>query len=166
MKNYKSIALFLIIIFLSCGEKEKKNRPDYSKKKKVIMEKVKETPVKKKTKTIKADLLNKGIGPVKSLILPEKIDQEMVVEGKELFKNKCSACHRVDRRFIGPNPTGILEKRSPEWIMNMTINPEEMIKKDPIAKELLKEYKGVLMLDQNTSEKEARAILEYFRTLK
>ncbi|MGB1831346.1 MAG: cytochrome c, partial [Flavobacteriaceae bacterium] len=60
---------------------------------------------------------------------------------------------------------GIYERRSPEWVMNMLLNPTEMLKQDPIAKALLKEYNNVMMLNQNLEESEARAIAEYLRTL-
>ena len=60
---------------------------------------------------------------------------------------------------------GIYERRSPEWVMNMLLNPTEMLKQDPIAIALLKEYNNVMMLNQNLSEKEARAISEYLRSL-
>ncbi|WP_333780701.1 hypothetical protein [Tenacibaculum retecalamus] len=66
---------------------------------------------------------------------------------------------------MGPNPTGVLKRRSPEWVMNMIMNPEEMVKKDPIAKELLVKFKGSPMANQNLSKEEARQILEFFRTL-
>ena len=59
----------------------------------------------------------------------------------------------------------IYERRSPEWVMNMLLNPTEMLKQDPIAIALLKEYNNVMMLNQNLSEKEARAIAEYLRSL-
>jgi hypothetical protein len=71
----------------------------------------------------------------------------------------------VDKKFIGPAPNGILERRSPEWVMNMILNPEKMVKEDPLAKDLLEEYNGSPMVSQNVTRDEARAILEYFRTL-
>ena len=64
---------------------------------------------------------NKGVGQIKDLPLPETIDQEMVTRGKAIFETNCSACHKVDKRFIGPSPKGIMERRSPEWIMNIII---------------------------------------------
>ena len=77
----------------------------------------------------------------------------------------CLACHRVDKKFIGPAPKGILERRSPEWVMNMILNPEVMVKEDPLAKALLAEFNGAPMANQSLTEEEARAVLEYFRTL-
>ncbi|GAA5225354.1 hypothetical protein GCM10025777_59850 [Membranihabitans marinus] len=108
---------------------------------------------------------NKGVGPIKNLELPTEIDQSMVLKGKNLFDTKCITCHLADKNVIGPAPKGILKRRSPEWIMNMILNPAEMLEKDPLAKELLVEFKGTPMIDEGMTEEEARAMLEYFRTL-
>lgn len=110
-------------------------------------------------------LESKGVGPVTSLELGADVDQTMAAKGKEVYEKMCTACHKPTEKFIGPAPKGILERRSPEWIMNMILNPVEMVQKDPIAKELLKEFNGSPMADQNLTEEEARAVLEYFRTL-
>ena len=59
-----------------------------------------------------------------------------------------------------------MERRSPEWIMNMILDPEQMVAKDPIARQLLIEFNGSPMANQSLTEAEARTILEYFRTLK
>jgi hypothetical protein len=48
----------------------------------------------------------------------------------------------------------------------MILDPEGMVKNDPIAKQLLIDYNGSPMANQSLTEEEARAILEYFRTLK
>ncbi len=106
---------------------------------------------------------DKGIGPVKSVTLGE-IDLSMAAEGKGIFKSKCSACHKMSKRFVGPGLAGVTERRTPEWLMNMILNPEEMVAKNPIAKKLLAEYLSP-MANQSLTEKEARLILEYFRTV-
>lgn len=108
---------------------------------------------------------NKGIGPITSIELGAEIDVEMAKAGEQLYVQMCSACHKPDKKFIGPAPKGILERRSPEWVMNMILNPEVMIQKDPIAKQLLIEYNGAPMANQNLSQEQARQVLEYFRTL-
>ncbi len=113
------------------------------------------------------DLNNKGIGPVKSVNPPlgATVDKALAQKGEELYKLNCTACHKPTKKFIGPAPKGILERRSPEWVMNMILNPEEMVAKDPIAKQLLVEANGAPMANQHLSEEQARAILEYFRTI-
>ena len=88
----------------------------------------------------------------------------MVTEGADLFKAKCSSCHKPAKKYVGPAPVGILERRNPAWIMNMILNPEGMVESDPVAKELLVRYLAP-MANQNLTEDEARKILEYFRTL-
>jgi cytochrome c len=109
---------------------------------------------------------NKGIGPIKSVTLGAQIDQAMAKEGEEVYKKMCSACHKPTEKFIGPAQIGVLERRSPEWIMNMILNPEQMVKEDPLAKKLLIEYNGSPMANQHLTEAQARAVLEYFRTIK
>lgn len=109
-------------------------------------------------------LNNKGIGPVTSVNLGE-IDPALVEEGKTYFEAKCTACHKIDKKYIGPALSGVTERRTPEWVMNMILNPTEMIAKDELAKKLVAENNGAIMADQSLSEEEARAILEYFRTL-
>ncbi len=108
---------------------------------------------------------DKGIGPVTSITLDEAINQEMADAGKELYNQMCSACHKVDVKFIGPSQKGVLERRSPEWVMNMILNPQEMLEKNETAKALLAEYNNVPMTDMGLSEEQARSIIEYFRTL-
>ena len=119
----------------------------------------------KQKETTPIDLSNKGIGPITSMSFDENIDQEMADEGAAAFKQKCTACHKPKAKLIGPGMNGIYERRSPEWVMNILLNPTEMLKKDPIAIALLKEYNNIQMLNQNLSEEEARAIAEYLRTL-
>jgi len=108
---------------------------------------------------------NKGVGPVKSVTLASTVDQAMADAGSQIYKAKCTSCHKPDKRFIGPAPKGIFERRTPEWIMNMILNPEVMVKEDPIAKQLLMDFNLSPMANQNLTEDEARKVLEYFRTL-
>ena len=108
---------------------------------------------------------DKGIGPVSSLELGSEIDTDLVKKGEEIYGQMCTACHKQDQDFIGPAPNGVLERRSPEWIMNMILNPEEMVQKNKAARDLLIKFNGAPMANQNLTEEQARAILEYFRTL-
>lgn len=169
MKLRNILTLMVVAFLVSCGGEDNK-KPSYNSTtvKKAAVKKASET--KKATKKVSSsddliDLNNKGIGPIKSVSLGA-IDQSMADKGQKLFKTKCSSCHRTNRKFIGPNPTGILERRSPEWIMNMIMNPEEMVQKDPIAKQMLIKFNGSPMANQNLTKEETRAVLEYFRTLK
>lgn len=105
---------------------------------------------------------SKGIGPVKEVKLEEVIDSAMADKGKAHFDTKCSACHKFGERYVGPDLKGVTERRTPEWIMNMILNPVEMTQKDEQAKELLGEYLTQMSF-QNVTEEEARQMLEFFR---
>lgn len=156
----------MALLIISCGGKEeKKEQFDYGKKS-TTSEKPMEKKVENKDLASKrVDLSNKGIGPVTSVTLLDEVNQSMATQGAEVYKKMCMACHRPEKKFIGPAPKGIMERRTPEWIMNMILNPEEMVQKDPLAKDLLIEFNGSPMANQNLTEEEARAVLEYFRTL-
>ena len=159
MKSKGSIFLAIaVVLFMSAcgggsGEKEKKGKFA--------------PPVKAKPLTYEeaqADWKNqKGLGPITKVALGE-IDAELAKEGEEIYVLKCTACHAPDKEKLGPAPTGIFERRTPEWIMNMILNPEEMAMKDPIGRGLLMKYNTV-MANQGLTEDDARAVLEYFRTL-
>jgi hypothetical protein len=158
----KNIFLLLAIsIFISCGSKEEKKKGfEYNRTQK---------EVKKSTTVggseVPVDLSNKGIGPIEAVDFSNPIDLEMVTLGENAFKQKCMACHMANRKLIGPAMSGIYERRSPEWVINLLLNPTQMLKEDPVANALLKEYNNVMMLNQNLTQDEARAIAEYLRTL-
>ena len=164
----KTVALIFVISLMSCGGGDEKKEKKQVKIGGTKTEKTKKTtPASDKVPASKQITLdNKGVGPIKNIDLPATIDQEMATAGAELYKFKCSACHKADKKFIGPAPTGIMKRRSPEWIMNMILDPDQMVQKDPIAKQLLIEFNGSPMANQSLTEEEARSILEYFRTLK
>ena len=167
MKSTLKILTLVITLFaLSCGGGEKKEeKTKVQLKKQPTTKKVESKATNTKpSKTI--DLTNKGVGPIASVDISAPVDQAMATKGKEVFDKMCTACHRTDKKFIGPAPTGILERRTPEWVMNMILDPEVMTQKDPLAKALLMEFNGSPMANQNLTEEEARAVLEYFRTLK
>lgn len=149
----KVLVLSLVVAFISsCGSDAKKE--DKSS-----------TPLEVKKEVVNVDPMeDKGIGPITSITLAE-IDEAMVAEGEVIFKAKCSACHKITKRFVGPGLAGVTERRTPEWIMNMILDPELMVAENQIAKDLLAEYLAP-MANQNLTETEARQILEYLRTKK
>jgi mono/diheme cytochrome c family protein len=107
------------------------------------------------------DNVDRGIGPVKSIVLGP-IDEAMATEGQSLFTTKCSACHKLDQKYVGPALNGVTSRRAPEWIMNMILNPDRMTKENATAKNLLAIHM-TQMTNQNMKKDEARKILEYFR---
>jgi len=110
-------------------------------------------------------LENKGVGPIINVTLEDKVNISMANSGEKLFNQLCTSCHIINEDYIGPAMSGILDRRSPEWIMNMILNPIQMVEEDPIAIELLEKYNFEYMYNQNLLDKEAREILEFFRLI-
>ena len=107
----------------------------------------------------------KGVGAIKNVTLNSPLDAKMVASGKAIYEMKCQACHKLsDKRVVGPGWKGLTEKRKPEWIMNMVMNVEEMLKEDPTAKDLLKQCL-VRMPNQNLTEQDSRDVLEFMFSL-
>lgn len=112
-----------------------------------------------KTETTEPD--PKGVGEIRNVVLNNPLDEEMVAAGKNIYEVKCAACHKLtDQRVVGPGWSGITSRRQPEWIMNMTLNVDVMLEKDPAARELLKQCL-VRMPNQNLSIGDARDVLEF-----
>ena len=148
-----TLSLFVIAAFMQACSGEKTNTDTPA-----------DTPSEEPTEEANP-MDNKGIGPISSITLADEIDQTMADKGQEIYEAKCTACHKPEEKFIGPAPKGVLDRRSPEWVMNMILNPEEMTQKDPDARALLIEFNGSPMANQNLTEEDARNVLEYFRTL-
>ena len=111
---------------------------------------------------ISAFELENGFGPIKQKLDLGPIDPKLVAKGKEIFDTKCSACHKLDERYVGPAQRDIIKRRTPEYIMNYMLDPEENLQKHPEAKKLLAEYMTP-MPNQNLNMDDAKALLDYFR---
>lgn len=157
MKNPILIGLMGAVLLFSCQKKEEQT----SEVQKSASQPVQQTKPAPQTESV-SDI---GIGPVKKVnIDPNVIDKEMAKRGEEIFKMKCSMCHKLDEKYVGPPLKGVSLAMKPEWIMNMILNPIEMTQKDPVAKALYETYL-TQMTPQNLSEQEAREVLEYLRSV-
>jgi cytochrome c1 len=106
--------------------------------------------------------LKNGIGPITTEITLGPLDRAMAERGEKTFETKCSACHKMDEKYVGPALGGVLERRTPTYVMNMLLNPEGMYTRHPVAKQLLAEHL-TQMPNLGLSQDEAREIVEYLR---
>ncbi len=157
----KIVAILTIAgLNLGCGEKKEETKSGFE-----MNRAKKEVKAETNAEEVPIDLNNKGVGPITSVDFGAEIDAEMAAQGEKIFSTICVACHMAEQRMIGPALKGVYDRRSPEWVMNMILNPDGMLKEDPIAQALLKEYNNAVMLNQNLSQEDARAVVEYLRTL-
>ena len=108
---------------------------------------------------------NRGEGKwtAENVNLGASLDAAMAEEGLKIREVKCASCHKVtNEKLVGPGWKGVTQRRRPEWIMNFITNPDPMISKDPVVQAQL-ELCLVRMPNQNLSDTEARAILEFMR---
>ena len=107
--------------------------------------------------------LEHGIGPVTEAIVLGPVSHELAEAGEKLFTTKCSACHKMVDKYVGPPLGEVTTRRSPAFIMNQVLNPEGMYTRHPVVKQLLGEYM-TQMPNQGLTQEEARKVLEYLRT--
>jgi len=90
--------------------------------------------------------------------------ERVVKNGEALFKQKCAACHAINRRVTGPKLKGLVEKydNDLDWLIRFTRNNIEMRKSgDARAIQVYDEYNGLAMNIFTLSDKEILSILSY-----
>jgi len=107
--------------------------------------------------------MENGIGPMTEVVNVGKIDEEKAEEGEKTFTEKCSACHKMGERYVGPALGEVTVRRTPTYVMNMILAPDQMYTKHPTARQLLAEYMTP-MPNLGLTQDQARSILEYLRT--
>lgn len=152
-KQLTGLTMMAFLIFAGCGGGEGENNQASS-----------EASAQTESAGLSDFEQEHGIGPVTEVVTVGEIDMEKVEKGKELFKIKCSACHKVGEKYIGPQLGDVLDKRSPAYVMNMILNPDGMVKEHPEAKKMLQEFLSP-MPNQNLEREEARAIVEYLASV-
>jgi mono/diheme cytochrome c family protein len=143
--------IFLVLFFPSCGDKTGQDPSEF-----------RNTKQNENTSGLTNFELENGIGPIKQKIELGPIDPALVKKGQEIFDTKCASCHKLDEKYVGPPQRDVFKRRSPEYILNFMLNPEENYKKHPEAKKLLGEYL-TQMPNQNLTIDEAKAMLDFFR---
>ena len=103
------------------------------------------------------------ICPVTAPITVGPVNHDMAERGEHLFEQKCSACHKMGERYVGPPLGEVTKRRTPAFVMNMVLNPQGMVEKHPVTRKLLGEF-FVQMPNQQLTQDEARTVVEYLRT--
>jgi mono/diheme cytochrome c family protein len=93
---------------------------------------------------------------------PQKVDP-MVAIGKKLFQTNCAACHKLDKKLIGPALGNIADKRSEEWLKSwIKDNNALRASGDQQAIDIFKEYNGMPMTSfPQLSDEDIIAIIAY-----
>jgi cytochrome c len=94
------------------------------------------------------------------------VDPALAERGRRLFINRgCNACHTIgrteERTAEGPDLAGVTDRRTNEWLKAFIKNPEAMFGADPIADQLLEQYKYVRMPVMGLHDNEIDALIAY-----
>lgn len=103
-----------------------------------------------------------GIGPVTAEIPTAEVDVAVAARGKTIFEQKCATCHYLDMKKTGPPLRDVTKRRSPEYVMNQVLNPEQMGKLHPDGRQLVAQY-AQFMTIQGITYDNARELLEFLR---
>ncbi|MFK8036661.1 MAG: cytochrome c3 family protein [Crocinitomicaceae bacterium] len=93
-------------------------------------------------------------------------------KGEKVFKANCAACHKIDKKLVGPALQGMTarweENSSVEnmysWIKNSQVYAKSS--GDSYAKGLIAEYNGSVMTAQAVSDEDITDLIEYVNTWK
>ena len=71
---------------------------------------------------------------------------EAIQAGKKLFNANCAACHKLNKRAVGPALRGVSAKYDKEWLYSWIKNSTAMVKSgDAQAVAIYEEYNGSVM---------------------
>jgi len=107
--------------------------------------------------------MQNGIGPLTQELKVGPVDKALAAKGEQIFNAKCAACHKMTEKYVGPPLGEVATRRTPTYLMNWVLNPQEMQERHPVARQLLAEYMTP-MPNLGLTQDEARALVEYLRS--
>ncbi len=86
-----------------------------------------------------------------------------VAAGEKLFKSNCAACHKLDKKAVGPALRGVAEKYDTDWLHNWIKDSQGLIKSgDSKAIQLFEDYnKSIMTSFPQLSSEDIDNILAY-----
>ncbi len=98
------------------------------------------------------------------LFMAFALQAETDLPGKKLFREKCKACHNIDKKLVGPALKGLSERRDSSWIYNFILGSTAMVNSgDSTAVALFNQFNKIPMPDQILSMEEIGDILTYIK---
>lgn len=95
-------------------------------------------------------LISRSLLALTLLAVPGKsIAQDIAgdaANGKSIFNSQCAACHKLDKKVVGPALGDVTQRRSTEWLNAWIKNNQELRESgDADAKAIFDEYNGSVM---------------------
>lgn len=100
---------------------------------------------------------------VKTDSLNEK-QEEIAVQGKELFEGNCAQCHSIHKKVVGPALAGVESRwESQEQLIEFIKYPEQTIQKNEYAQNLYQEYGQIMPNHDFFDDEMIKSILFYIK---
>ena len=78
-----------------------------------------------------------------------------------LFVAKCSSCHTVGKGDrVGPDLTGVHQRRDPEWLRQIIQSPSTLLARDADARQLLADFNNVRMPDLGLASEQVDTLID------
>ncbi len=86
-----------------------------------------------------------------------------VKEGEKIFKSKCTSCHAIDRKVVGPALKGISETKDEAWLIKWIKNSQALIASgDAEAVKIFEENNKLVMTSfTDLSDDQIKSVLAY-----
>ena len=90
-----------------------------------------------------------------------KVNPGLADFGAQAFqKRACVTCHAIGEKKQGPDLAGVAYRRTEAWMTKQILDPEWMVKNDPLARQLMAQY-ALQMANQHVPDQEVKAIIHY-----
>jgi len=88
-----------------------------------------------------------------------------VKEGEKIFKSKCTSCHAIDRKVVGPALKGVPDTKSEEWLIKWIRNSQALIASgDAEAVKIFEEYnKSVMTSFTDLSDDQIKSVIAFIK---
>lgn len=97
--------------------------------------------------TLRIALSRMHVGPVVGAVVLALLSPAKGQDAAQYFKTNCMSCHTIGGgRLVGPDLKDVTQRRDRDWLIRFMKDPQAVINSgDPVARQLLEEYGGVMM---------------------
>ena len=89
-----------------------------------------------------------------------------IEDGKTIFTTRCTSCHNVNAKVVGPALANVDQRHTVDWIVSFVHSPKTMIvKNDQAAVALYNQFNQIVMPDHpDLSRDDVQNILAYIKS--
>lgn len=83
---------------------------------------------------------------IAGVILVNVLNAQSIENGEKIFKQNCAACHKMDKKVVGPALQNVVSEQGAEWVYKWVKNNQQLRESgDSHANEVYEEFNGSAM---------------------